>query len=229
MNLAESKQGGSPKSAPHETSVREKVRIRFRKDGPLRFISHNDLMRCWDRLVRRSGLPLSFSQGFNPKPRLSSPLALGVGTIGCEEILELELTESLDPQRVQQLLEANTVEGLSILSVTLHPSKEQTRVDSLEYTFPVPDGCSAATLEQRAAQILAADHWPVRRTHPKKPDREVDLRPYLLGLKVTDQQVWFHVGVVNGGTARAEELLGLLGLDQHHPRVVLTRSRVHLA
>lgn len=230
MNLAESKKtSGSPESAPGETNVREKVRIRFRKDGPLRFVSHNDLMRCWDRLVRRSGLPVRFSQGFNPKPRLSSPLALGVGVTGYEEILELELTERLDPTLVQQQLADNAVEGLSILSVTVHPSKEQTRVESLEYTCPVPQGSSVAELQQRAAQVLGSDHCLVLRKHPKKPDREVDLRPYILDLRVDDQQVWFHIRVVNGGTARAEELLGLLGLDKNQPSPALTRSRLHLA
>ena len=83
---------------------REKFRILFRKDGPLRFISHHDLLRCWERLLRRAELPLRFSQGFHPKPRLSFPIALSLGAIGAQEILEIELVIPMTAEDLRNLL-----------------------------------------------------------------------------------------------------------------------------
>ena len=74
--------------------VRLRVRIRFSKQGDLRLIGHRDLMRCLERLFRRAGLALSFSEGFHPKPRMTFPLALAVGIEGLDEVMELELAAS---------------------------------------------------------------------------------------------------------------------------------------
>ena len=74
--------------------VRLRVRLRFSKQGDLRLIGHRDLMRCLERLFRRAGLALSFSEGFHPKPRMTFPLALAVGIEGVDEVMELELAET---------------------------------------------------------------------------------------------------------------------------------------
>jgi len=73
--------------------ARHKVRIRFRKAGDLRMVSHHDLMRCFARMLRRAALPFRSSEGFHPKPRLSFPLSLALGIVGCEEVVDLELDE----------------------------------------------------------------------------------------------------------------------------------------
>ena len=73
--------------------VRLRVRIRFSKQGDLRLIGHRDLMRCLERVFRRAGLALGFSQGFHPKPRMTFPLALAVGIEGLDEVMEVELAE----------------------------------------------------------------------------------------------------------------------------------------
>jgi hypothetical protein len=74
--------------------VRLRVRVRFSKQGDLRLIGHRDLMRCFERLFRRAGLRLRFSEGFHPKPRMTFPLALAVGIEGTDEVMELELAET---------------------------------------------------------------------------------------------------------------------------------------
>src|SRR5262245_23223390 len=74
---------------------RPKYRIRFRKGGDLRLVSHHDLMHCVERMLRRAGLPFHTTQGFNPKPRMAFALSLGLGIVGCQEVLELELDAPL--------------------------------------------------------------------------------------------------------------------------------------
>ncbi|MBC7337876.1 MAG: DUF2344 domain-containing protein, partial [Clostridia bacterium] len=94
-------------------TVRQRVRIRFSKTGDLRFIGHHDLVRTLERLFRRAELPLAFSQGFHPKPKISFPLALALGLEGRNEVLELELTEALSTDEILARLQRATVPGLA--------------------------------------------------------------------------------------------------------------------
>src|SRR5262249_54516063 len=96
--------------------VRRKVRLRFRKGGDLRLVSHHDLMRCFERMLRRAALPFRSTQGFNPKPRLVFALSLPLGVVGREEVVELELDGDLDPEEVRRRLAAQAPAGLEFLS-----------------------------------------------------------------------------------------------------------------
>lgn len=215
---------------PAETKVREKVRIRFRKDGSLRFVSHNDLMRCWDRLFRRACLPVRCSEGFHPKPRISSPLALALGIVGLEEIIEVELTQDFPLETIHDRLTQESVEGLTILAVSRHPLRERTEVVAVEYACPLPDGVPIAFVQERTDALLASPSYRLIRSIPGKPDREVDLRPAIDEIRIADREVTVRLRVVTGGTARIEEVLDALGLGAIvADGCVLSRSRVELA
>src|SRR5437870_7518850 len=97
--------------------VRDKLRIRFRKYGDLRLISHHDLMRCFERMLRRAALPFHSTEGFNPKPRLVFAMPLPLGVVGCQEVAELELDAELAPEVIQDRLAHQVPPGLEILSV----------------------------------------------------------------------------------------------------------------
>src|SRR5438552_11508413 len=84
--------------------VCEKVRILFRKTGNLRLISHHDLMRCFERMLRRAALPFHSTAGFNPKPRLVFAMPLALGISGTQEIAELELDQELPPGEIHRRL-----------------------------------------------------------------------------------------------------------------------------
>src|SRR5712692_169632 len=113
--------------------VRVKVRIRFRKTGDLRLISHHDLMRCFERMLRRAGLPFHSTQGFNPRPRLVFALSLPLGVVGCEEVAELELTEPVSADAVHDRLTQQAPAGLVILSVRPAASKAAAQVRRVCY------------------------------------------------------------------------------------------------
>src|SRR5438105_5369185 len=97
--------------------TRAKIRIRFRKGGDLRLVSHHDLMHCFERMFRRAALRFHCTEGFNPKPRMAFALSLALGIVGCEEVLELELDEVLPPEEIHQRLARQAPPGLEILSV----------------------------------------------------------------------------------------------------------------
>jgi radical SAM-linked protein len=206
-----------------------RLRIRFCKDGPLRFIGHNDLMRLWDRILRRARLPLRFSQGFHPLPRMSCPLSLGLGIVGAQEVLDVQLTEPIDVEDARRRLNAASVEGLTIVSLQALSLGERARVCRVEYECLAPDDAILATLAQRIAQVMSAPAAVVRRALPNHKVREINLRPNLLGIECIGRRLRFVVSVSAQGTARPEEVLRLLGVE-HWLRegVIMARSRVVL-
>src|SRR5437879_11440161 len=101
--------------------VRDKLRIRFKKHSDLRLISHHDLMRCFERMLRRAALPFRSTGGFNPTPRLIFALSLPLGVIGLAEIAELELTDDIPAAEVHRRLADQAPAGLDLFDVQSIP------------------------------------------------------------------------------------------------------------
>jgi radical SAM-linked protein len=207
------------------TPTRDKVRFRFRKDGALRLLSHHDLMRCFERMLRRAALPVRQSQGFHPKPRLIFALSLPLGVIGCEEVAELELDEILPPEEVRERLVRQAPAGMEILSLRRIDFKAGAQIHSLTYRMAIPaDRVDEAA--RRAAELLAAPECLVDRTRPTP--RRVNLRAWLLELQVTTH-LEMKLCLTPAGTARPEEVLTVLGLsDLLEAGAVLERVRLEL-
>ena len=94
-----------------------RVRVRFAKDGDLRFTGHLDLQRLFERALRRSGLPLRYSQGFNPKVRLNLASALPLGFSSRAELLDFWLNGELDTAVVEQKLKSALPKDITVLNV----------------------------------------------------------------------------------------------------------------
>jgi len=215
----------------------DKVRIRFRKGGVLRLLSHHDLMRTFERLLRRCELPFHRSQGFHPKPRLVFALSLPLGVVGCEEVVELELDEILAPEEIHARLARQAPPGLEILSVRRIPVTVHAQVCRLAYALPVPAE-RLPDLSRRRADILAARECWVDRHRPlaRQAGRRIDVRPFLMDLLIhppsghsESAKLEIILRLTSTGTARPEEVLGLLGLeDLLAAGAVLERSRLEL-
>src|SRR5947208_6040631 len=156
--------------------VRDKVRIRFRKSGDLRLVSHHDLMRCFERMLRRTGLKFRSTSGFHPKPRLIFALSLPLGIVGYEEVAELELEEAADPAEIHERLARQAPAGLEIIAVGRVDPKAGAQVRRARYRIALPPGRSEE-LAQRIASLLASEECWVERTRPHH--RRYNLRPYL--------------------------------------------------
>ena len=107
--------------------LRQKVEFRFEKSEAVRFISHHDLLRALHRAVRRSGLPVRWTEGFNPRPRLVLPAALEVGIASLDEVAELELTACLPLTEVQTRLTRHLPPGLILREVRELPPARRGR------------------------------------------------------------------------------------------------------
>ena len=206
--------------------VRLRVRIRFCKQGDLRFIGHRDLMRCLERLFRRAGLALSFSQGFHPKPRMTFPLALAVGIEGMDEVMEVELAEPTTAEELQRQLTPQAPPGLEFRSVeTLPEGSAKARVRSASYEAPIPPSQQAG-LSERIERLLAASSWPIERVHGRAA---IDLRPLLLELAIHEGVLGMRLRVDDRGGASPRDVLAALdlaGLEQQGIR--LRRTAVEI-
>jgi radical SAM-linked protein len=217
--------------------VVDKVRLRFRKGDDLRLLSHHDLMRAFQRMLRRAALPVRQSKGFNPQPRLVFALSLPLGVVGCEEVVELELDEILPLEELRERLVRQAPPGLDILSIKRIGPRAGAQVRRLTYRVALPVD-RVAGLPQRIAATLASPECWVERTRP--PVRRVDLRSFLSDLRLTEvtpksqpeettYALEMELCLTPHGTARPEEVLSLLGLqDMVEAGAVLERSRLEL-
>src|SRR4051794_31115650 len=118
-----------------------KVRLRFGKRGDLRLVSHHDLMRCLERMLRRARVPMALTQGFNPRPKMTFALALGLGIEALREVVDLELSEPWSPSELRARLEASAPPGFVWVDAQPLPSAASApRPRSVAYELPVPEG-----------------------------------------------------------------------------------------
>jgi radical SAM-linked protein len=207
-----------------------KVRLRFAKRGDLRLVSHHDLMRCLERMIRRARLPMAMSQGFNPRPKVVFALALGLGIEGRREVVDLELSEPHEPTDVLNRLAAAAPPGLDWVAIeALPPDAPPPRPVTVEYMVSVP-GSRRPDIQSALALLLDSSSYPVTR---RRPDRTmtIDLRPFVLEAELTaEDRLRFRLKVSPDGSARPEELLEALGLrDLLDHGAVLVRTQVELA
>ena len=212
--------------------VIQRIRVRFKKLGAVRTISHLDLMRTFERALRRTGLALRMSEGFNPHPRISLPLPLGVGMEGLDEVLEFELAEWIIPTEVEQRLREQLTEGLHLVSLALgRPRHSAQAAEAGYHVRPVAAVRNDARLAPPAwAGLLARDEVPVRRRRKGK-HKIVNIRPYIVSAGRAGEDIVMRVKAGPGGSVRPEEILGAVGFDEETCRLGfrITRTRVTLA
>ncbi|MCZ7526994.1 MAG: TIGR03936 family radical SAM-associated protein [Acidimicrobiia bacterium] len=180
------------------------VRLRFAKRGKVRFISHRDVARAFERAFRVAQLPLAFTAGFSPRPRVSFGLALSVGHESVAEYLDVELVRSVDPGSLPAVLADALPEGIDVTgAVSLAPRAPalQEAVSVLRYELEVtdPDGGVLAPDEVAAAVEVALARPSIEITRSRK-GRSVteDIRPALRRLAVlgsTDRGVLLDLEV----------------------------------
>jgi radical SAM-linked protein len=170
-----------------------RLRFRFTKTGKIRFTSHRDVARMWERALRRSRLPVAYSQGFAPHPLLSFGLALPTGCESRGEYLDVRLgPESVGETPMDALPELMTdllpdgIEVQATRPVDMAEASLQQEVGSCDWELEVL-GVSGVELAERVERVLAAPSLTVRRQR-KGRHADDDIRPAILGLSVTDTE-----------------------------------------
>jgi radical SAM-linked protein len=206
--------------------VRQRVRIRFRKQGDLRLIGHRDLVRTMERLFRRAGLRLAMSEGFHPKPRMSFPSALALGIAGVDEVMELELAEPSETDELLRRLAPQAPPGLALESAeSLPPGTPKARLRSATFQVPIPEDRRAETA-QRVAELLASPSLPILRPGRSRP---IDLRRSLQELELSGGVLRMRLLAGREATPGPRDVLAALGLaDLEQQGTRITRTRVEL-
>ena len=183
-----------PQRAPASERV-DRLRIGFAKTGSLALISHLDTLRMLERALRRSGLPVSFTGGFHPLPRLQLALPLPLGVEGSGEWLDLEFTEQVDPGLVRSRLQPELPAGFQLLSairVEVFGVSLSQELASAHWQFVLQPHAGAPPTpeqwQQVRASLLAAETLIWNDTDKKGRPRSRDCRPFLLDLQWAEPQ-----------------------------------------
>ncbi len=164
----------------------QRLRIRYAKRGRLRFTSHRDFSRAFERAVFRARIPMAYSSGFNPHPRISYAGAAPTGSASEAEYLEIALAEVVTPDSVRVALEEALPDGLDILEVVESPGGSLAdRLEASRWSLEVTTPAEEA--EAAVERFLATESVPVQRM-TKKGMREFDCRAAVVSLGVAPHE-----------------------------------------
>lgn len=203
-----------------------RVRITFTKQGALRYIGHLDLHRVWERAMRRADLPISYSQGFHPQPKISLAAALPLGFSSRAEVLDVRLNEEIPIEEIFTRLKDNLppdIKVLDVKSVDERLPALQTTVLSAAYDVHLTEPVEGSELKRRVEKIMNAESL-IR----ERRGKTYDLRPLIEMLSIitqADGSTWLKMTLSarEGATGRPEEVLSVLEIEPETARVERTR------
>ena len=186
-----------------------KIRIKFRKWGVMKFIGHLDMMRYFQKAVRRANIDIKYSEGFSPHQIMSFAAPLGVGITSDGEYFDIEVNTTLSSQEAVQALNNTMVEGVEVVSYVQLPDQAKTAmslVAAADYTLSYKEGCESPRSVSEWKEILETEFSGqpaftiLKKT--KKSEREVDLKPLVYDFHVEEQgeKPVFFLRVSTGST-----------------------------
>jgi radical SAM-linked protein len=206
----------SPIAAPYNDSMKaQRLRVTFSRGEPLRFISHLDLMRFWERALRRAGLAVAYSEGFSPHPQIALGSPLPVGTTGEAELMDVFLAEPVTPDEFLRRLRPQLPHGVAAVAAREVPvalPSLQSQLRAAEYRVTLPEGTAPAAAAAVAAFLARASvPWEHRR---EGEVRRYDLRPLVEWLRVEaadPPRLLMRLRADPGATGRPDQVAAALG------------------
>lgn len=197
---------------------RVRIRLRFRKAGRIRFVSHRDVARLFERALRKVRLPVAYSEGFSPRPKLSFGLALSVAHESDAEYLDVELTSEPDIETLPAALSDALPDGLDVMAVAvLEPGTASLQQVIAICTWRIEVlGAPPDTVSAAVAEVLSASELWLERVRKGKTST-VDVRPTILELTVegpTDHGTQLVADLATESMSlRPSELVEVLGIE----------------
>jgi len=210
--------------------TQQRLRIIFAKGPPLKYISHLDLALAWERVLRRAGVPLAYSHGYNPQAKMQLASGLPLGYTGSAEVMDIILTEPISPDEFAARVRPVLPPGLSLAAVEEVPLKTpalQSVLRQAVYQVAVETELPADELAERVTHLLAADRLEQQRIRKQRPET-FDLRPLVNDVRleaVGAGQVVLCMRLSAGqhGNARPDAVLAALGLADAPTRIERTQ------
>jgi radical SAM-linked protein len=218
-----------------------RIRITFAKQGPLRYTGHLDLHKLWERAARRAGLPLAYSQGFHPQPKMNIAAALPLGFSSRCEVMDMRMKQEIPLDGLAQRLQDTLPAGIRILNVERVDDSQpalQTQVDSAEYEVTLTEPIDRSELERRIGTVMESGSLPRERR-----GKSYDLRPLIEELTVMESssllldeaqapalpRIFMRLSAREGATGRPEEVLDALGIPFEGTRIERTKLLFNFA
>lgn len=214
------------------------VRVRFHKKGSLSYIAHLDLVRTVTKAITRAGIPVRYSEGFNPHPRFSFATAMSIGLQSEYELLDIRLSKTVDPEALLVALNQNLTPECEGEEAYL-PSTKFTDIAYSSYRIEIrTEGASAALADACAAALGASPVTVFKRS--KSGDRDTDISPFIKSVQATFENGAIVIHAVltadNAGFLNPEYLVtflktacGILSGDLLKESYTLTRTGLYTA
>lgn len=208
-----------------------KARIKFRKNGVMKFIGHLDIMRYFQKAIRRAEIPIAFTSGYSPHMIMSFANPLGVGLTSDGEYFDIELTESIASKEAVRRLNEQMVDGMEIVSFVQIPddkkSKGMSIVAGADYLSSVKNGSLPEDLAEKLEAFYAQNEiCVVKKT--KKSEKEVDIRQMIYKLECRDGKIYMRVAAGSVQNLKpelvTEAFVRYLGMDAEE--VTFTHHRL---
>jgi radical SAM-linked protein len=209
--------------------IKQRLHITFGKYDALIYTGNLDIAKLWERVLRRAGLPILYSEGFNPRPRIALASALPLGISSECEILDVSLREIILLGDLPDRLTATSPAGLRILAIEEVPIRSATltqHIRSAEYRVTLDTETDLAGLQERIAALLASDHFAQERERKGKPIT-INARNLIFDVRLdADSALLLHLATGDQGNLRPDELIRALALDDHY--LTIHRYRLHM-
>jgi len=197
--------------------------IKFKVVGNLRFLSHAETLNYFQRACVRAGINIRYSQGFNPRPKMSLPLPRPVGVESDEELFCLRVDGIPDDlqvtsyeSRIKDELSAQLPEGCELLSVSVARAGRSFQPSSATYVFAVKAEYLNEKLKETISRLLASEKLNIQRNAGIKLSKikNLDVRVFLKSIKLENRSIIVECNISSAGSIRVDEILRLLELDE---------------
>lgn len=173
-----------------------RIRVKFTKEGNVKFVGHLDTVRLFQRAIKAAGIPVAYSQGFNPHSLIYFAMPLSVGVSSQAEYMDIVTAEDMSCEEVRKRLEAILVKGIEIIDLFEMPSSTESlmsMVDMADYRIQIP---KEALTEEERAQILVKVEGPellVMKKGKKKVIKEVDIKPLIRHFEFKEESDFYVI------------------------------------
>ena len=184
-----------------------KVRIKFRKYGALRFIGHLDVMRFFQKVMRRADIPIAFTGGYSPHMIMSFASPLGIGVTSDGEYFDIELTEAINSEEAVCRMNAEMVEGIEVVSFRqITEEKKMTGmaiVAAADYLVSLKEGEMPADLEKQCDGFMALQEILIVK-QTKRSEKEVNIRPMIYQMEVRSDGIYMQLAAGSAENLKPE-------------------------
>jgi len=179
------------------------LRVKFKKLGSLQYISHLDLVRTMHKIIVRAKLPLWYTEGFNPKPKMIFAAPLSIGTESVTEYMDLRLIDDISPEEAMRRLNANMTDEMQVLEAYYTETK-QTELKWLSYSIDIKTAGADEALAKSCEELLLSPTVTVtKKGKPTDAPKEMNIRPLIHSVECSFREGKIHVDCILSADASA--------------------------